>query len=81
MIERGIVDYNLVDALESINWNHGRGKITGYRLDPDDNSGRVSGIAYRRVPVTQRDGFTEERRFRVVGRTVHFLRHQRQLGA
>jgi hypothetical protein len=78
-IERTIPDQSLLDALERINSNHGRGRVVGYTLDPDDESGRTTGRAHRRIPTTQRTGLIESRRFRVVGRTVHFLGHQRKL--
>ena len=78
------IDFNLLDALQRINWNYGRGDIRAYRLDPDNGSRTVTGVAYRRIPMAQRTSVTcaiirEERRFRVIGQTVHFLGHQRRL--
>jgi len=80
-IKRSIPDADLLNTLERINRNHGRGKVIAYTLDPDDGSGQAAGYATRRIPVTQTTGSYEYRRFRVVGSTVHFLRHQMKLGA
>jgi len=69
------IDFDLIDILQSINFLYGRGTIGAYRLD----SLLPVGIAYRRIPITQRTSRIETRRFRIIGRTVHFLRHQRRL--
>ena len=74
------IDFNLLDALQQLNWKHGKGRIEGYRLDSeDDDNRRATGIAYRRIPVTQKTSRSEARRFRVVRNTVYFLGHQQKI--
>ena len=54
--------------LVEMNWHFGRGEV-----------GRVdfrTMTVTRRIPVTQRTGFNETRKFRVNGDTVYFLSHQ-----
>jgi len=51
-----------------MNWRFGRGEIKRVNFQ--------TLTVTRRIPVTQRTGFDETRKFRVSGDTVHFLGHQ-----
>lgn len=61
------------DALNHLNWNYGRGEIT--EVSAPDLKG--NGYFVRRIPTTNTGGFTENRPYRLIGRTVKALRHQR----
>ena len=59
----------LTEAIEAINWSHGRGDIQS--IDKETNT------VTRRIPITQQTGYTETRKFRTKNGTVHFLGHSR----
>ena len=61
----------ICNRLVEMNWHFGRGEVK--RVDF-----RTMTVT-RRIPVTQRTGFCESRKFRVSGDTLHFLGHQSSL--
>ena len=61
----------ICNRLVQMNWRFGRGEIR--RVDFQTM------IVTRRIPVTQRTGFDETRKFRLSGDTVYFLGHQSNL--
>lgn len=61
----------ICNRLVEMNWRFGRGEVK--RVDFQTLT------VARRIPVTQRTGFDETRKFRVSGDTVYFLGHQSNL--
>jgi hypothetical protein len=59
------------NRLVEMNWRFGRGEVVGV----DFGTMTVT----RRIPVTQRTGFNETRKFRINRDTVLFLGHQSSL--
>jgi hypothetical protein len=65
----------LEEKLVLINSYYGRGHVESITID-DDKQG---GLAIRRIPISQTEGFTEARRFRIRNSILYFLRHQQKL--
>jgi hypothetical protein len=66
----------LQSTIERINWNHGRGDVTGVMASALDAHGQpLRGVVFRRIPSGQYTGFPLQNPFTIIdgGRKVRFL--------
>lgn len=56
------------ERLVEMNWHFGRGEVEQVCFETN--------TVTRRIPITQRTGTTDTRKFRVQGETLFFLGHQ-----
>jgi len=68
----------VLDRLVQLNNHYGRGDVVSVAFDPvwDEESFTYTGTVTRRIPITQKTGYREQRKFTVNGGTVKFLGHQ-----